>query len=47
MEKFCYLGDVISCYEGASDAVSARVCSVLVGKQDLSLKQQGKIYQWC
>ena len=55
MEKFCYLGDMISCYGGASEAVSARIGSawktfrelsgVLVGKQGLSLKQQGKIYQ--
>ena len=34
------LGDVISCYEGASELVSARVGSKLVGKQDLSLKQR-------
>ena len=27
MEKFCYLDDVISCYGGASDAVSARIGS--------------------
>ena len=57
MEKFCYLGDVISCYGGASEAVSARIGSawkkfkglsgVLVGKQGLSLKQRGKIYQCC
>ena len=48
VEKFCYLGDMISCYGGASEAVSARIGSawkkfvelsgVLVGKQDLSLK---------
>ena len=57
MEKFCYLGDMISCYGGASDTVSARtdsawnkireLSSVLVGKQGLSLKQWGKIYQSC
>ena len=57
LEKFCYLGDMISCYGGASEAVSARIGStwkkfrqlngVLVGKQGLSLKQQGKIYQCC
>ena len=56
VEKFCYLGDMISCGE-ASEAVSARIGSawkkfrelsgVLVGKQDLSLKQRGKIYQCC
>ena len=28
MEKFCYLGDMISCYGGASEAVSARIGSV-------------------
>ena len=49
MKKFCYLGDMISCYGGASEAVSARIGSawkkfrelngVLVGKQGLSLKQ--------
>ena len=49
--KFCYLGDMISYYGGASDAVSARIGSawwkfrelsgVLVGKQGLSLKQRG------
>ena len=54
VEKFCYLGDMISCYDGASEAVSARIGSawkkfselsgVLVWKQDLSVKQQGKIY---
>ena len=52
-----YLSDVISCYGGASEAVSARIGSawnkfrelngVLVRKQGLSLKQQGKIYQCC
>ena len=57
MEKFCYLSDVISCYGGASEAVSARIGSawkkfrglsgVLVWKQGLSLKQRGKIYQSC
>ena len=43
-KSFFYLGDVISCYEGASEAASARIGSVLVGKQDLSLKHRGKIY---
>ena len=57
VEKFCYLGDMISCYSGASEAVIARIGSawkkfrelsgVLVGQQVLSLKQQGKIYQCC
>ena len=27
VEKFCYLGDMISCYDGASQAVSARIGS--------------------
>ena len=46
--KFCYLGDMISCYGGASEGVSPRIgcvwkklreiSGVLVGKQDLSLK---------
>ena len=49
MEKFSYLGDMISCYSGASETVSASIGSawkkfrelsgVLVGKQGLSLKQ--------
>ena len=57
MEKFCYLGDTISCYGGASEAVSAKIGSawnnfrelggVLVRKKGLFLKQQGKIYQCC
>ena len=57
VEKFCYLGDMISCFGGASEAVSARIGSawqkfrelsgLLVGKQGLSLMQQGKIYQCC
>ena len=51
VEKFCYLGDIISIYGGASELVSARISSalkkfrqlsgVVVGKQGLSLKQQG------
>ena len=54
IEKFCYLGDMISCFGGASEAVSARIGSawkkfrelsgVLVGKQGLFLMQRGKIY---
>ena len=28
VEKFCFLDDIIICYGGASDAVSARICSV-------------------
>ena len=57
VEKFCYLGDMICCFGGASEAVSARIVSawkkfrelsgVLVGKQGLSLMQRGKIYQCC
>ena len=57
VEKFCYLGDMISCFGGASETVSARIGSawkkfrelsgVLVGKQGLSLMQWGKIYQCC
>ena len=57
VEKFCYLFDMISYYCGASEAVSARIGSawkkfrelsgVFVGKQGLSLKQRGKIYQCC
>ena len=56
VEKFCYLGDMISCYGGASEAVTAiigsawkksrKLSNVLVGKQGLSLKQGG-IYQCC
>ena len=57
VEKFCDMGDMISCYGGAFEAVSARIGSpwkkfrvlggVLVRKQGLSLKQRGKIYQCC
>ena len=57
VEKFCYLGDKISCNGGASEVVSVRISSawekfrelsgVLVGKQGLSLKQRRKIYQCC
>ena len=48
---------MISCYDGAFEAVSARIgivwkkfmelSGVLVGKQGLPLKQRGKIYQCC
>ena len=54
MEKFRYLLGMISCYIGASEAVSARISSackkfrelsgVLFGKQGLNLKQRMKIY---
>ena len=57
VEKFCYLGGMISCFGGASEAVSARIGSawkvfrelsgVLVGKQGLYLMQRGEIYQCC
>ena len=57
VERFCYLGNMISFYDGASEAVSARIGSawkkfwelsgVLVGKQGLCLKQQERIYQCC
>ena len=57
VEKFCYQGDMICCYGGASEAAGARIASawkkfrelsgVLIGKQDLSLKQQGKMWQCC
>ena len=57
MKKIYYLGDMSSCYGGESEALSARIGSagkkfrelsgVLVGKQILSLKQRGKIYQCC
>ena len=49
-KKFCYLGDMISCYGGASEVVSVRIGSAwkkLVWKQSLSLKQLGGIYQYC
>ena len=52
VEKFRYLGDMINCYGGASEAVSERIGSawkklrelkgVLFGKQGLSLKQWGR-----
>ena len=54
VEKFCYLGDIISCFNGASEEVIARIgnvwkkftelSGVLVGKLGLFLKQRGKIY---
>ena len=57
VEKFCYLDDMISCFGGASEAVSSRIGSawkkfrelsgVLVGKRGLPLMQRGKIYQCC
>ena len=57
MIKFCYLGDMIRCYGVPSEAVSARIgrawkkfrelSGVFISKQDLSLKQCGKIYQCC
>ena len=57
VEEFCYLDDMISCYGGASETVSASVGSawkkfrelsgVLVGKQGLSFKQWAEIYQCC
>ena len=57
VEKFCYLGDMISCYGGASEAVTVEIGSawrkfrelsgMLVRRQVLSLKQRGKIYQCC
>ena len=52
VEKFCYLADMISYYDGASESLSARIGSpwkkfrelsgVLFGKHGLSLKQWGK-----
>ena len=49
VETFCYLGDTISCYRGASKAVSAvignawkrsrELSDLLVRKQSLYLKQ--------
>ena len=57
VEKFCYLGGMISCHGGAFGAVSATTGSawkkfrelrgVLFGKQGLPLKQWGKICQCC
>ena len=56
VEKFCYLSYMI-CYGRASEAVSTssgsawkkfrELSGVLGGKQGLSLKQRGKIYQCC
>ena len=57
VEQFCYLGDIISFYGGASEAVSARIhrawkkfrelSGVLLGKQGLVLKQRGTISVVC
>ena len=48
---FCYVGDMISCYGGASEAVSARIGSLWKNLMELSGvlvgKQRGKIYQCC
>ena len=55
VKKFSYLGYMISCYGGASEAESARTGSarkklwelsgMLFRKQGLSLKKREKIYQ--
>ena len=57
VEQFCYLGDIISFYGGASEVVSARIhrawkkfrelSGVLLGKQGLVLKQRGTISVVC
>ena len=57
VEKFCYLGNLINCYGGAFEAMSARIGSawkrfressgVIVEEQGLSLKERVKIYQCC
>ena len=36
VEKFCYLGDMIRCYGGASEAVCARIGNVGKQGEDLS-----------
>ena len=36
MKTFCYLGDMISCYGGASDLVIARISSVWKKFRELS-----------
>ena len=41
-EKFCYLGDMISSYGGASEAVSARIGSVWKDFRELSVVLVGK-----
>ena len=47
VEKFCYLGDMISCYGGASEAVSARFDSVWKKFRELSglSREAGFIFQ--
>ena len=42
VEKFCYLGDVISCYGGACEAVSARISSAWKKFRELSGVLAGK-----
>ena len=42
MEKFCYLGDIINCYGGASEAVNAKIGSVWKMFRDLSGVLVGK-----
>ena len=36
VEKFCYLGDVISCYGGTSEALSATIGSAWKKFRELS-----------
>ena len=42
VEKFCYLGDMISCYGEASEAVSARIGCVWEMFRELSVVLVGK-----
>ena len=42
VEKFCYLGDVISCYGGASEVVNAKMGSVWKMFRELSGVLVGK-----
>ena len=42
VEKFCYLGDIINCYGGASEAVNAKIGSVWKMFRDLSGVLVGK-----
>ena len=41
MEKFCYLGGMISCYGGASEAVSARSGNVWKMFRELNVGNVG------
>ena len=44
VDKFCCLGDMMSCYVGASEAVSARIGSVWKKFRELKGEQGNRVY---